>query len=206
MTHETLQFAPILQTERLTLTLIDFTKQSDEQTFTTMLKTMVSDLLNITDQEATANAQSSLAFYRFHGRIQPAILRGRIAADQPAIWLVRLAAPHGDCIGVVYVVQRSLMPDQSWILLPEHRGRGYATEAAGEVLRYFRDDLGVRDLMAVVHPDSPKSPRVAGRLGYVPVEGGIMYEDGVTRLLLYVLPSAKPLPKDMVFRRFGSPE
>ncbi|OTA03289.1 hypothetical protein A9Z42_0037560 [Trichoderma parareesei] len=187
MTHETLQFAPILQTERLTLTLIDFTKQSDEQTFTTMLKTMVSDLLNITDQEATANAQSSLAFYRFHGRIQPAILRGRIAADQPAIWLVRLAAPHGDCIGVVYVVQRSLMPDQ-------------------EVLRYFRDDLGVRDLMAVVHPDSPKSPRVAGRLGYVPVEGGIMYEDGVTRLLLYVLPSAKPLPKDMVFRRFGSPE
>ena len=49
-------------------------------------------------------------------------------------------------------------------------------------------------------------PRVAGRLGYVPVEGGVMYEDGVTRLLLYVLPSARPLPKGLVFRRFGDPE
>ncbi|KAL7820801.1 hypothetical protein V8C26DRAFT_393368 [Trichoderma gracile] len=206
MTEETFQFAPILQTERLTLTLIDFTKQSDEQTFVTMLKTMVTDLLDLTDQEATANAQSSLSFYRSRGRIQPAILRGR-KTDQPAIWLVRLAS-HGEStiIGVVYVVQRSLMPDQSWILLPEHRGKGYATEAAAEVLRYFREDLGVRDMMAIVHPDSPKSPRVAGRLGYVPVEGGIMYEDGVTRLLLYVLPSARPLPKDLVFRRFGSPE
>ncbi|PTB61938.1 hypothetical protein BBK36DRAFT_1093846, partial [Trichoderma citrinoviride] len=197
MTEETLQFAPILHTQRLTLTLIDFSKPSDEQTFITMLKTMVGDLLDLTDQEATQNAQASLAFYRSRGRIQPAILRGR-KTDQPAIWLVRLggggadsssssSGPQqhdGQCIGVVYVVQRSLMPDQSWILLPEHRGRGYATEAAAEVLRYFRDDLGVRDMMAIVHPDSPKSPRVAGRLGYVPVEGGVMYEDGVTRLLL----------------------
>ncbi|KAL6870469.1 hypothetical protein J3F83DRAFT_736445 [Trichoderma novae-zelandiae] len=208
MTEETLHFAPILRTERLTLTLIDFNKQSDEETFTAMLKPMVGHLLDLTDEEATQNAQASLDFYRSHdSRIQPAILRGR-KPDQPAVWLVRLGAdsPHGECIGTVYVVQRSLVPDQSWILSPEHRGRGYATEAAGEVLRYFRDDLGLRDMMAIVHPDSPKSPRVAGRLGYVPVEGGVMYEDGVTRLLLFVLPSARPLPKNLVFRRFGGSE
>ncbi|TFB07789.1 hypothetical protein CCMA1212_000144 [Trichoderma ghanense] len=208
MTEETLQFAPILHTERLTLTLIDFSKQSDEETFLKLLKLMASDLLHVTDQEATANAQAALAFYRSRGRIQPAILGGGRRATQPAIWLVRLGAdaPHGECIGAVYVVQRSPMPDQLWILDPEHRGRGYATEAAGKVLGYFRDDLGVRDMMALVHPASPKSPRVAGRLGYVPVEGGVMFEDGVTRLLLYVLPSARPLPKGFVFRRFGDPE
>lgn len=104
------------------------------------------------------------------------------------------------------MIQRSLVPDQSWILLPGYRGKGYATESAKEVLRYFRDELGLCDLMAVVHPGSPKSPDVAARVGYVPVEGGLNHVDGVTKLLLYVLSTVAPLPKDLVFSQYARVE
>lgn len=100
------------------------------------------------------------------------------------------------------MIQRSVIPDQSWILLPGYRGKGYATESAKEVLRYFRDEMGLRDLMAIVHPGSPKSPdvamRVGTRVGYVPVKGGLKHVDGVTKLL----PTTAPLPKDLVFSQY----
>ncbi|EHK23484.1 uncharacterized protein TRIVIDRAFT_37183 [Trichoderma virens Gv29-8] len=207
MFQETLQYAPVLYTKRLTLTLVDFNNKDDEEAFIELLGTMVGGILNLSDTERRKNAEESVDFYRSQGRIQPKLLGGR-RVDQSAIWLIRLGAnsPQGKCIGTAYVVQRSLMPDQSWILSPEYQGMGYATEASKEVLRYFYDELGLRDMMAIIAPNSPKSPGVARRVGYVPVEGGIQFEDGVTILVLFVLPTAMSLPKDLVFRRFGRPE
>lgn len=207
MSAEAFQFSPILYTERLTLTLADFTKGTDEQQFTDLLKTMVGEILNLSPEDAAKRAQGSFDFYRSYGRLQPKFLNG-CKASQGAIWLVRLGenSPQGKCIGVSYVIQRSVIPDQSWILLPEYRGKGYATESAKEVLRYFQDELGLRDLMAVVHPSNPKSPHVATRVSYVPVEGGLKHVDGVTKLLLYVLPTAAPLPTDLVFSQYARVE
>lgn len=207
MSGESFQFPPILYTERLTLTLADFTKDADEQQFMDLLKTMVGEILDLSPEDAAKRAQGSIDFYRSYGRLQPNFLNG-CKANQGAIWLTRLGAnsPQGECIGVSYVIQRSVIPDQSWILLPGYQGKGYATESAKEVLRYFRDELGLRDLMAVVHPGSPKSPDVAARVGCVPVEGGLNHVDGVTKLLLYVLPTAAPLPKDLVFSQYARVE
>jgi RimJ/RimL family protein N-acetyltransferase len=207
MSGEAFQFPPILYTERLTLTLVDFTKGSDEQHFITLLETMMGEILDISSEDAAKRVQGSIDFYRTYGRLQPKFLGG-CKANQGAIWLVRLGpnSPQGKCIGTSYVIQRSLIPDQSWILLPGYRGNGYATESAKEVLRYFRDELGLRDLMAVVHPGSPRSPGVATRVGYVPVEGGLKHVDGVTKLLLYVLPTAAPLPKDLLFSQYARVE
>lgn len=207
MSAEAFQFPPILYTERLTLTLADFTKEADEQQFTDLLKTMMGEILNLSPEDAAKRAVGSFDFYRSHGRLQPKFVNG-CKASQGAIWLVRLGAnsPQGKCIGASYVIQRSVIPDQSWILFPEYRGKGYATESAKEVLRYFQDELGLRDLMAVVHPGSPKSPDVAARVGYIPVEGGLKHVDGVTKLLLYILPTAAPLPKDLVFSQYARVE
>lgn len=204
MSKGAFQFPPILYTERLTLTLVDFSKKADEKEFLDLLETLARDILELPPADAAKNAQESIDFYRSYGRLQPKFLGGHTAGGG-AIWLVRLGAnsPQGKCIGASYLVQRSVIPDQSWILLPGYRGKGYATESSKEVLRYFRDELGLRDLMAVVHPDSPKSPGVATRVGYVLVEGGLKYSDGVTNLLLYALPTTAPLPKDLVFRRFA---
>ncbi|KAL6815790.1 hypothetical protein GGI42DRAFT_312331 [Trichoderma sp. SZMC 28013] len=202
MSQETLHLAPILYTKRLTLTLIDFDNKDDEEAFIELLGTMVAGYMKISAQEARKNAEETVDFYRSYGRIQPKLLDGQ-RVDKPAIWLIRLGAnsPHGQCIGTTYVVQRSIMPDQSWILLPDYQGMGYATEASSAVLRYFCDGLGLRDMMAVIAPGSLKSPEVAKRLGYVPVEGGVQYEDGLT-LLVLALPTAMSIPKDLVFRRF----
>ncbi|KAM0262448.1 hypothetical protein ACHAQJ_001701 [Trichoderma viride] len=207
MSEGAFQFPPILYTERLTLTLVDLNIKADEQQFLDLLEIGARDILNLPPPDAAKNAQESIDFYRSYGRLQPKFLEGR-SADKSAIWLVRLGAnsPQGKCIGASYVVQRSVIPDQAWILLPEYQGKGYATESSKEVLRYFRDELGFRDLMALVHPDSPKSPGVATRVGYVFVEGGLKYSDGVTNLLLYALPTAAPLPKDLVFQRFARVE
>ncbi|KAL7938892.1 hypothetical protein V8C35DRAFT_289479 [Trichoderma chlorosporum] len=206
MFQEALHLAPVLYTERLTLTLVDFDKKADREAFVDLLRTMVGGILNLSDSEARRNAEESADFYRSYGRIQPKLLDGQ-RVDRSAIWLIRLGAnsPQGKCIGTTYVVQRSLMPDQSWILFPEYRRMGYATEASKEVLRYFRSELGLQDMMAIVAPNSPNSPGVARRVGYVPVEDGIQYEDG-TILLLFVLPTAMILPKGLVFRRFARVE
>lgn len=204
MSEETLHFAPILHTQRLTLTLVDFDNKADEEVFTAMLGAAAGEILKLPGPEARKNAEQSVDFYRSYGRIQPELLGGR-RANKAAIWLVRLGAnsPQGKCIGAAYVVQRSLIPDQAWVLLPEYRSMGYATESSKEVLRYLRDELGLKDMMAIVHPSSPKSPSVAKRVGYVLVEGGVQFEDGVTTLLLYALPTARALPKDLVFQRFA---
>lgn len=207
MSEETFQFPSVLHTERLTLTLIDFDNETDVELFRTMLRDAAQELLRLPEPAAIQNAQECIDYYRSYGRIQPKFLGGR-KASSAAIWLVRLGAdaPQGQCIGAAYMVQRSVCPDQAWLIVPGHRGKGYATESSREVLRYFRDDLQIRDLMAIVHPDSLTSPTVAKKVGYVFTEGGLLFSDMVTKLIVYALPATAPLPKDLVFHRFARVE
>ena len=53
----------------------------------------------------------------------------------------------------------------SYLLAPDARGRGLATEAARAVLSFATSSLGLRRVVAVVHPDNEPSRRVAERLG-----------------------------------------
>ncbi|KAL7918778.1 hypothetical protein ACQKWADRAFT_323530 [Trichoderma austrokoningii] len=162
MPEEIFQFPPILYTERLILTLDDFTKDADEQQFTDP-----EEILDLSPEDAIKRAQGSIDLYCSYGRLQLKFLRG--------------CKRHSGLVG------------------PGYRGQGYATESAKKVLRYFRDELGV-------HPGSPKSSDVAKRVGYVPVENGLRHVDGVTKLLLYVLPTAAPLPEDLVFSQYARVE
>jgi RimJ/RimL family protein N-acetyltransferase len=52
-----------------------------------------------------------------------------------------------------------------WLLDPAYVGRGYATEAASEVLRICFEDLGLRRVVAGAFADNVASLRVMGRLG-----------------------------------------
>ncbi|RFU77753.1 hypothetical protein TARUN_4464 [Trichoderma arundinaceum] len=207
MSEETFQFAPTLHTERLTLTLVDLNNKADEEEFSELLAAGAREILKLEGEEVTRNVQECIDFYRSYGRIQPKFLGGR-KADRCAIWLVRLGAnsPEGKCIGAAYMVQRSVIPDQAWVIVPEYRGQGYAAESAKEVLRYFRDDLGIQQLMALIHPSSPKSPNVAKRAGYVLFEDRVMFQDGVTALLMYATSTTTPFPKDVLFKRFDRME
>ena len=55
-------------------------------------------------------------------------------------------------------------PELGWTLHPEHRGRGYATEAA----RAVRDWYAAARLVSLIPPDNLPSQAVARRLGAVP--------------------------------------
>ena len=57
-------------------------------------------------------------------------------------------------------------PELGWALLPEHRGNGYATEAA----RAVRDWCPRNRVVSLIAPDNVRSQRVAERLGAVPTE------------------------------------
>ncbi len=52
-----------------------------------------------------------------------------------------------------------------WTLHPLARGKGYATEAAREVLRYAFDELQAHRVVAFCHADNQASLRVMARLG-----------------------------------------
>ena len=79
------------------------------------------------------------------------------------------AEGEGDFIGVVGISFRPDMPypDLGWILLEPYQGYGYATEAAGEALRFWRDVVGVKEICAMTPEDNLKSQRCAERVGFV---------------------------------------
>lgn len=52
-----------------------------------------------------------------------------------------------------------------WRLVPEHNGKGYATEAAKAIIAFAAEKVGATRLVAVADPDNIPSQRVMQRLG-----------------------------------------
>lgn len=52
-----------------------------------------------------------------------------------------------------------------WRLVPEHNGKGYATEAAQAIVDYAAEQVGATYLVAVADPENIPSQRVMQRLG-----------------------------------------
>lgn len=55
-----------------------------------------------------------------------------------------------------------------YLLGGDHFGRGYATEAAGALQRHAAEALGLRALVALVHPENVGSKRVLEKLAFAP--------------------------------------
>lgn len=144
------------------------------------------DPLRVDDGEPMAAVLSDPALYRFIGGAPPAPgeLRetyarwiegpGR-AGEAWHNWAVRLAG-DGTLIGHVQatVLDGGAVADIAWILGTPWHGRGYATEAAIELIRWL-EGQGIGSVTAHVHPSHAASARVAERAGLEPtddVEGG----------------------------------
>jgi RimJ/RimL family protein N-acetyltransferase len=68
-----------------------------------------------------------------------------------------------------------------WRLLPSAWGRGVATEAAGAVLARALGPLGLRAVVALIHPGNRASVRVAEKIGMERV--GVARHRGVPQLV-----------------------
>jgi RimJ/RimL family protein N-acetyltransferase len=71
-------------------------------------------------------------------------------------------------IGMCGLIQRDALEDVDigYALLSEFGGKGYAREAAGAVVRYARDVVGLDRLVAVVSVGNQRSIRLLERLGF----------------------------------------
>ena len=69
--------------------------------------------------------------------------------------------------GICGLLRRETLdaPDVGFAFLPEFRGRGYATEAAGAALAWGKESLGLRRVLAIVQQGNIVSMRVLEKLG-----------------------------------------
>jgi RimJ/RimL family protein N-acetyltransferase len=107
------------------------------------------------------------------------VLRSRTLADYRTHgygrWAVVLKA-NGEVIGFAglkYLADAQEV-DIGYRLLPDHWGRGLATEACRAILDYGRTRLGLERIIAFVHPENVASVRVLEKLGLTP-DGQVEY-------------------------------
>ncbi len=82
------------------------------------------------------------------------------------LYLVELKE-SGDSMGMCGLIRRNTLQDVDigYAFLPKFWSRGYAYEAAREMKRYAREELGLKRLVAVVDPENPPSIHLLGKLG-----------------------------------------
>lgn len=91
-----------------------------------------------------------------------------IEAEGQALLVAITVPPSDRLIGEVMLRLSSAAHRQGeigWSLHPDAQGRGYATEAAREVLRIAFDDLGLHRVVADADPRNAGSVRIMERLG-----------------------------------------
>lgn len=71
-------------------------------------------------------------------------------------------------IGICGFVRRKTLPetDIGFAFLPEFEKKGYAFESADAVMKYGRDALGFKRVLAITSPDNESSGRLLGKLGF----------------------------------------
>jgi ribosomal-protein-alanine N-acetyltransferase len=89
------------------------------------------------------------------------------------IWAVEESKSR-KVIGMINYHHRNLREkrvDVGWLILPQHQGKGYMTEAGRALLRHLFDDLGVHKVEALIERANKPSAALAKRLGFR-LEGG----------------------------------
>jgi RimJ/RimL family protein N-acetyltransferase len=84
------------------------------------------------------------------------------------LWLLTLRATGefiGDCGLTPQEVDGTVDIEVGYRVRADRQGQGYATEAAAACRDHARDVLGVKRLIAIVHPDNTPSQRVAEKIG-----------------------------------------
>lgn len=92
----------------------------------------------------------------------------RLVLDEPRSGVTLGIEAEGVLVGdlVVFIADRMAeLAEIGWVLSPEHRGRGYAAEAAAAMFPVVFDGLEAHRLVARMDPLNPASAAVAARIG-----------------------------------------
>ncbi|SFC40857.1 Protein N-acetyltransferase, RimJ/RimL family [Nocardioides terrae] len=98
----------------------------------------------------------------------PKFTRTTLDAEGQFVFLGIVVKETGQLVGDALLAWHSELHrsgEVGYQLHPDHWGRGYATEAAREMLRLGFEDLGLRRIVARIDEDNPGSAAVLRRLG-----------------------------------------
>lgn len=94
-----------------------------------------------------------------------------------SLWVVHERASGaliGDC-GLIHFERKGPEIELGYRFLEPYWGRGYATEAASAWVRYGFDNLGLKRIIAVTHPDNRASQNVLEKVGMSYVSEAVAY-------------------------------
>jgi RimJ/RimL family protein N-acetyltransferase len=134
---------------------------------------------NDQDDLSRLHAEESFWWYPLRRAMTPAESEGfllRVLADtadpgRPAFHAV-IERSSGALIGWAGLSVPDFLPEVlpavevGWRFGPDHRGRGYATEAGAATLGWGFEDLGLDAVVSIFEPDNVASGRVMDRLGF----------------------------------------
>jgi RimJ/RimL family protein N-acetyltransferase len=74
---------------------------------------------------------------------------------------------HGAAIGMCGLVRRDTLPDADigFAFLENYWNQGYAYESAAAVMRYAREQLGIKRILAITTPDNIASGKLLNKIG-----------------------------------------
>jgi [ribosomal protein S5]-alanine N-acetyltransferase len=138
------------------------------------------------------------------GCVNLALCTGKTPPPKSCYFLAHLKT-SGQFIGVISMVHRKPMPpDLGYNFVEEFTNQGYGTEACREVLRFWREDVGVKQIWIGTFLSNSRSQHMAMKLGFVP--GGIIIGRmppssglGSIEITAFILPDMKPFPNRFVF-------
>jgi RimJ/RimL family protein N-acetyltransferase len=144
----------MIRTQRL---LLRQWRESDRQPFAVLnADPMVREYMQgtIARDASDAFAEAIATFWEAHGW-------GLWAVEVPGV------APFVGYVGLwpADYVTGAPMVEVGWRLAREHWGRGYATEAAREALRFGFEDIGLNEIVSFTVPQNERSVRVMERIG-----------------------------------------
>ncbi|QKX54170.1 uncharacterized protein TRUGW13939_01254 [Talaromyces rugulosus] len=172
-------FAPVLHSTNLTYTLI---QSKDIDFFAVLFNSAMGP-------EVERYTPSSIRELLINTSPRPSEIHGERSKDA-SVYVVRL---KGERIGEINLSRRtSNFPlDIGFAFLPEYRGKGYGTEAATRIIRYWKDEFGIIEICGLVSDKNMASRKLLEKIGLK--ENGWVMSSGNGPMLYYSLPG---MPKE----------
>lgn len=107
---------------------------------------------------------------------------GRVSAVNRKLSTGRVSAlDAGTQVGICGFVKRVFLPaaDIGFAFLPNFEGHGFGFESATAIVKYGRDTLGLKRVLAITSQDNDASVKLLDKLGFIS-SGAFMLPDGET--------------------------
>lgn len=114
------------------------------------------------------------------------LLHGPLASyERFGFGLNLVSLKDGPAVGMCGLIKRDGLEDVDlgFALLERYAGRGYATEAAQAIMRVARDEMGIRQLVAITQDDNGASIHLLRKLGFAAAGRIRLRSDGAELLL-----------------------